>query len=148
MDILFSLWRDAEKWIPPRELRSRSILRERWKDPGPDGMVAGWNGDRFQVLRDATGNLALAWRTGWKDSTSAERFLQGYERLLVRKQRDDQVVRREPGLALFHDKTAGVWDRIERFGSEVWIAEGIAGDKPFAFPGSRPIAVRHRKGKR
>ena len=148
MDILFSLWRDADQWIPARELKSRSLLHEKWKDPGPDASVAGWTGDRFQVLRDSVGNLALAWRTGWRDSASAERFLRSYLRLLVHKQRDDQVVRREPGLALFHDRAAGVWDRVERFGSEVWIAEGISGSQPFSFPGSRPAAGRRRKAAR
>jgi len=148
MDILFSLWRDADRWIPAKTIQARAVLKERWKDPGPDGSVAGWAGDRFQVLRDGSGNLALAWRTGWKDSLCAERFLQSYLRLLVRKQRDDQLVRREPGLALLRDREAGVWDRVERFGNEVWIAEGIASEKPFAFPGSRRVAVGKRKASR
>jgi hypothetical protein len=95
------------------------------------------------VLRDDSGNLALAWRTAWRDSVAANRFLESYLRLLVHKQRDDKVVRREQGLALFHDREAGVWDRVERFGSEVWIAEGIVSASPFSFPGSRP-AARHR----
>jgi hypothetical protein len=109
--------------------------------------VEGWAGDRFQVLRDDSGNLALAWRTGWRDTASAERFMASYLHLLVYKQRDDQVVRREPGLALFHDMQADVWDRVERFGSEVWIAEGISSKEPFAFPGSRPTTKRLRKGR-
>lgn len=143
MDILFSLWRGSDRWIPKNEVKGRSILKERWKDPGPDSSVAGWSGDRFQVMRDDSGNLALAWRTSWNDSVSANRFLESYLRLLVHKQRDDRVVRRERDLALFHDREAGVWDRVERFGSEVWIAEGIVSTEPFSFPGSRP-ATRHR----
>jgi hypothetical protein len=145
MDILFSLWRGSGGWIPKGAVKGRSILAEHWKDPGPDGSVEGWNGDRFQVMRDDSGNLSLAWRTAWRDSTSAERFLQSYLHLLVHKQRGDRVVRREPGLALFHDQEADVWDRVERFGSEVWIAEGIVSKEPFAFPGSRP-ASRRRSG--
>lgn len=146
LDILFSLWRESAQSIPPASVKARSILRERWKDPGPDGSVDGWTGDRFQVLRDDAGNLALAWRTGWRDTASAERFLESYLHLLVRKQQDDQVVRREPGLALFHDAQAGVWDRVERFGSEVWIAEGVSSREPFKFPGSRAVSKRHHKG--
>jgi hypothetical protein len=147
MDILFSLWRESAKDIPAGSIKAGAVLREPWKDPGPDLAVDGWRGDRFQVLRDDTGNLALAWRTGWRDSASAERFLQSYLHLLVYKQRDDAVVRRERGLALFHDAEAGVWDRVERFGSEVWIAEGVASKEPFAFPGSRPTSKRVRKGR-
>jgi hypothetical protein len=126
-------------------VKARSILREAWKDPGPDSSVEGWRGDHFQVSRDDSGDLALAWRTGWRDSSSAERFLESYLHLLVHKQRDDEVVLRQPGVALFRDREAGVWDRVERFGSEVWIAEGIASRGPFAFPGSRTTAVRKRR---
>jgi len=147
LDILFSLWRESAREIPAASVKSRSILGEPWKNPGPDGSVEGWAGDRFQVLRDDSGNLALAWRTGWRDTTSAERFMASYLHLLVYKQRDDQVVRREPSVALFHDLQAGVWDRVERFGSEVWIAEGISSPEPFAFPGSRPATKRLRKGR-
>ena len=147
MDILFSLWRESAQGIPSGSVKAGSVLREPWKDPGPDGSVDGWMGDRFQVLRDDTGNLALAWRTGWRDSLSAERFLESYLHLLVYKQRDDQVVLREPGVALFHDAQDGVWDRVERFGSEVWIAEGVSSGEPFAFPGSRPATKRLPKGR-
>jgi len=146
LDILFSLWRQSAREIPSKTVKSSAILGEPWKNPGPDRSVEGWSGDRFQVLRDDSGNLALAWRTRWSDTASADRFLQSYLHLLVYKQRDDQVVRREPGLALFHDAQAGVWDRVEQFGSEVWIAEGISSREPFAFPGSRPATKRLRKG--
>jgi hypothetical protein len=145
MDILFSLWRESGREIPSGSVKARSILREPWRDPGPDSSVEGWRGDHFQVSRDDSGDLALAWRTGWRDSSSAERFLESYLHLLVHKQRDDEVVLRQPGVALLHDRQAGVWDRVERFGSEVWIAEGIASREPFAFPGSRTTAVRKRR---
>jgi hypothetical protein len=147
MDILFSLWRESSQGTPDRAVKARAILREPWKDPGPDGSVEGWTGDRFQILRNDSGDLALAWRTGWRDTTSAERFLESYLHLLVHKQRDDQVVLREPGLALFHDAQAGVWDRVERFGSEVWIAEGVSSREPFAFPRSRPTTKRRHLGR-
>ena len=133
LNILFSLWRSSSEWIPPGALRAESLLREPWSDPGPDGAVDGWRGDKFRIWRDDAGNLALAWRTMWRDSSAAERFLQSYQRVLVKKQRDDRIVERRPGLGLFRDAEAGVWDRIERFGSEVWIAEGMVGQRPFEF---------------
>jgi hypothetical protein len=139
MNILFSLWRASDEWIPAGALKSGHILHEPWRDPGPDGAVEGWRSDHFEVWRDDTGNLALAWRTSWRDTVAAERFLQAYQRLLVKKMRDDRVVRRKNGLALFHDQESKVWDRIERFGNEVWIAEGMVSREPFRF---QPLSSR------
>lgn len=136
LDILFSLWRSSAEWIPPGALKAGSLLHEPWRDPGPDGAVDGWRGDGFRIWRDDSGSLALAWRTSWRDSAAAERFLQAYQRIMVKKLRDDRIVLRGPGLGLFQDAQAGVWDRVERFGSEVWIAEGMATLEPFRF--SRP----------
>ena len=146
LDILFSLWRSSDQWIPPGSLQAESVLKEPWLDPGPDGAVEGWQSDKFRIWRDDTGNLAMAWRTCWRDTVSAERFLQAYQRLLVKKLRYDRIVKRGVGLGLFQDPDAGVWDRIERFGSEVWIAEGMATQVPFQFlrpPDPNPKFVRH-----
>jgi len=150
LDILFSLWRASDEWIPPGSLKAGHLLNEPWRDPGPDGAVEGWRGDRFKIWRDEAGSLALAWRTGWRDTVAAERFLQSYQRLLVKKMREDQVVQRRPGLALFHDDESDVWDRIERFGSEVWIAEGMTSPGPFQFlsPYSAGLAKRSRAPRR
>lgn len=134
MDILFSLWSRSETWIPPGTLRSESLLKEPWVDPGPDGSVAGWRSDKFRIWRDDTGNLAMVWKTAWRDSVAAERFLQAYQRLMVKKLRDDRLVQRGPGMALFYDREAAVWDRVERFESQVWIAEGMRVKSPFGFP--------------
>lgn len=141
LDILLSVWRDSNKWIPPGEIKSAAILKEHPTEPDPDRVASGWNGDRFQVWRDRDGNLGLAWRTAWKDSVSAQAFLDAYLRILVRKQRDDSIWSRGRTFALLHDAQAGVWDRVERFGSEVWITEGAPGSKPFRFlnqPSSGP----------
>lgn len=145
LDILFSLWRGSDQWIPVGSLRAGSLLHESWPDPGPDGAVDGWQADKFRLWRDDQGNLALAWKTSWKDSTAAERFLQAYQRVLVKKLRDDRIVERKGGLGLFRDPDAGVWDRVERFGSEVWIAEGMVSQKPFQFVPSGSKAVANAK---
>lgn len=145
LNILFSLWRSSAEWIPPGALKAESLLHEPWRDPGPDGAVEGWRGDRFRIWRDDSGNLALAWRTSWRDSAAAERFLQAYQRVMVKKLRDDRIVRRSPGLGLFRDVEAGVWDRVERFGSEVWIAEGMATREPFRF--SRPPEANEKQAR-
>ncbi len=138
LDILFSLWRSSNQWIPAGSIQSGALLAEHWQDPGPDGAVNGWRGDRFGVWGDRFGNLALVWRTSWCDTIAAERFLQAYQRILVKKLREDRIVDRKAGMGLYHDPQAGVWDRIERFGAEVWIAEGMPTQKPFAFHSSNP----------
>ncbi len=146
LNILFSLWGASSEWIPPGALKAESLLYEPWQDPGPDATVDGWRGDSFRIWRDDSGNLALAWRTSWRDSAAAERFLQAYQRVMVKKLRDDEIVSRRPGLGLFRDAQAGVWDRVERFGSEVWIAEGMTTREPFRFrspPAASPRSSIH-----
>lgn len=127
MDILFSLWRDSQAWLPVDSVKSAALLKKPWKDPGPDAMVTGWKGDNFQVWRDGAGNLVLLWRTGWRSEPDAQRFFEGYTRLLVRKQRDDSTVTLTSKVGLFRDVETDIWDRVERIGSEVWIAEGVPG---------------------
>jgi hypothetical protein len=148
MNILLSVWRESPKWLPDSEIKAKILLDEQPKEPNPDQTVSGWRGDRFQVLRDGEGNLALAWRTVWEDSISARGFQHAYQRVLVRKQRDDSLYARTDRWSLFHDAQAGVWDRVERFGSEVWITEGVPGAKPFqytlgkALPTTEPVLPR------
>ena len=134
LNILFSLWDQSDTWIPPGSLKAGALLDEPWIDPGPDALVDGWRADRFRIWRDDTGNLALVWKTAWRDTVSADRFFQAYQRLMVKKLRDDRVVEIGPAKALFRDGQAGVWDRLERFGTEVWIGEGLRGSAAFAFP--------------
>lgn len=140
LDILLSVWRESSNWIPDSEIKAKIILDELPKEPNPDMVASGWIGDSFRVMRDRDGNLALAWRTAWKDSLAAIAFQSAYLRVLVRKQRDDSLFARTDRWTLFHDAQAGVWDRVERFGSEVWITEGVPGAKPFhyALPPSPP----------
>lgn len=133
LNILLSVWRESPKWIPDSEIKAKILLDEHPKEPNPDLVASGWNGDRFRVMRDRDGNLALAWRTAWKDSLAAITFQSAYLRVLVRKQRDDSLFARTDRWTLFHDAQAGVWDRVERFGSEVWITEGVPGAKPFHY---------------
>lgn len=136
LNILFSLWSQSDQWIPPGSLKGAAILAQPWSDPGPDGTVEGWRGDNFRLWRDDEGNLALFWKTAWRDSVAAERFFQAYRRLMVKKMRDDVPIQSAPGMDLFYDHPAEVWDRVERFGAEVWIAEGMRSKAPFAFRGA------------
>jgi len=134
LDILFSLWKHSDDWIPPGSLKAGALLDQPWRDPGPDTLVDGWRADKFRIWRDDTGNLAMVWKTAWRDSVSAQRFLQGYRRLMVKKLRDDRPIQTAPEMDLFYDDESGVWDRVERFGAQVWIAEGMRTKVPFAFP--------------
>jgi hypothetical protein len=136
LDILFSLWSHSDEWIPRDSLKAGAILSLPWRDPGPDAIVDGWRGDNFRIWRDDEGELAMLWKTAWCDTGSAERFFQGYRRLMVRKMRDDRLIQTAPGMDLFFDDESVVWDRVQRFGSQVWIAEGMRCKVPFAFPGS------------
>ncbi len=126
-NILFSLWNASPEWLPPDSLRSGALLRE-GRDLPPDSVTQGLVSDSFALWEGDSGSLVLAWRTRWETAASASRFLEAWARLLVRKQRTDSVVRRDPGrLILAHDPDYGVWDRGERFGEEVWIVEGVPG---------------------
>ncbi|HNY32204.1 MAG TPA: hypothetical protein PKO15_15070 [Fibrobacteria bacterium] len=134
LNILLSLWRESHLWFPDSAIKAREILAWSTREPDPDSISALWRGDRFQVLRDREGNLALAWRTIWKDSAAARAFQDAYLRVLVRKQRDDSLHTLTDRRVLFHDTQAGVWDQVERSGREVWISEGVPGLRPFQFP--------------
>lgn len=134
-NILFSLWSSSSDWIPPGELRSGWLLGA-GRDLPPDSVVQGMLSDSFALFADDSGALSLAWRTEWRDEDAAARFLESWGRLLVRKQRSDEVVARAPNtLLLARDAMSGVWDRAERFGREVWIVEGVPGREPVVFEG-------------
>lgn len=146
-DILFSLWSASEEWLPSESLRSSRFLDE-GRDLPPDSVVSGMLSDSFALFADDSGALSLAWRSEWRDHAAARRFLESWARLLVRKQRGDAVVAHAPGsLVLARDAASGVWDRVERFGREVWIVEGAPGRDPLVFEGgarrpSGPAAAR------
>ena len=134
-NILFSLWHDSASWPPRNDLRAGSLL-DHGLDLPPDRITSGMVSDSFALFEGDSGGLALTWRTSWSDQAAASRFLDAWARLLVRKERDDVLVEDVPGTVLLaHDEGAGVWDRVERFGSEVWIAEGIPGAGPLMFEG-------------
>lgn len=136
-NILFSVWNGSEAWLPAEALRSGNLLLE-GQDPSPDQVTAGLVSDSFALWEGDSLALALTWRTRWRDDSAAAHFLEAWSRLLVRKQREDEVVARSRGnLTLAHDRGAGVWDRVERFGSEVWIVEGMPGSVPVVFEGGQ-----------
>jgi len=134
-NILFSLWGGSQEWIPPGSVRADVFLRQ-GVDLSPDSVTRGMVSDSFALFADDSGALSLAWRTSWRDDRSARRFLESWARLMVRKQRDDEIRAHVGGtLVLAEDRSAGVWDRVERFGSEVWILEGAPGTRPPSFEG-------------
>jgi len=144
--ILLSLWSGSSDWIPPGTLRSEAFLAG-GADLAPDSVISGMRADSFALYADDSGSLSLAWRTSWRDDASASRFLESWSRLLVRKQRGDRIRRHVPGtLTLAEDRPSGVWDRVERFGREVWILEGFPGRSPPSFEGGarRPHGLATR----
>jgi hypothetical protein len=44
---------------------------------------SGWGGDRYQVLQDSQGRLALALRTAWDSPTDASEFFEAYSAFVV-----------------------------------------------------------------
>ena len=55
-----------------------SIYFRRWKYSGEAHPEAGWNGDRFEVWRDANGKIVVLISTVWETSYHAKEFYDAY----------------------------------------------------------------------
>jgi len=104
---LFAGWDVLEQNVVG-EMQWRVIFAEHGLAAESQVAAAGWNGDRWAVLRNAeTGALLLQLRTTWDTEQDAIEFAEAYERLLDVKYAD----REEP-------------TRVVRNGKDVLIVEG------------------------
>lgn len=104
---LFAGWDVLEQNVVG-EMQWRVIFAEHGLAAESQVAAAGWNGDRWAVLRNAeTGALLLLLRTMWDTEQDAIEFAEAYERLLDVKYAD----REEP-------------TRVVRNGKDVLIVEG------------------------
>ena len=59
------------------ELQTRILLK---RVPGSSVAAAGWDGDRYDVYRNAAGNLALVYASVWDSPGDAQEFAAAYRR--------------------------------------------------------------------
>ncbi|HTE43311.1 MAG TPA: hypothetical protein VK629_20990 [Steroidobacteraceae bacterium] len=66
------------------ELLWRVVFKEHGIDAtSANDAAAGWNGDRYAVLKDKTSNaLLLLWRTSWDSAADAKEFADAYRKVL------------------------------------------------------------------
>ena len=89
------------------EFQWRIVFQEHGLKTEADAVAAGWNGDRYAVLkRKDSDALLLLWRTSWDTAEDAKEFADAYRRLLPIKY------------------SAGEPSRVVQEGKEVTIAEG------------------------
>jgi hypothetical protein len=69
------------------ELLWRVVFKEHGLDAATaDAVAAGWNGDRYLVLKEKSSDeLLLLWRTSWDSATEAKEFADAYTKLLAVK---------------------------------------------------------------
>lgn len=83
-------------------------------------LAAGWDGDRYQLLRVDGGALALVWYSVWDDTPAADRFARSLQRTWQGRQRAGRTGRIErltiggmPGVRLVDAPTAwGGWSHL------------------------------------
>ncbi len=66
------------------EFEIRLLFQELLPDPSglrAAALAAGWDGDRYQVIRAGPGADALVWYTVWDDAATAARFARSLERV-------------------------------------------------------------------
>jgi hypothetical protein len=113
---LFADWQTLDENVVG-EIQWRIIFQEHDLDAEAGPAAAGWNGDRYAVLRnDDSGELLLLLRTSWDTENDAAEFASAYERLLTVKYAD-------------HDEAT----RVTRDGTDVLVVEGGSEDSLDAF---------------
>ncbi|HEU4620497.1 MAG TPA: hypothetical protein VFV10_20855 [Gammaproteobacteria bacterium] len=104
---LFAGWRVLDENVVG-EIQWRIIFSEHGLKTEAEGAAAGWNGDRYAVLRNEDSDaLMLLLRTAWDTEDDAAEFASAYERLLAVK----YAGRQEP-------------TRVVRDGEDVLVVEG------------------------
>jgi hypothetical protein len=66
------------------EFETRLLFQQLLPDPSglrAAALAAGWDGDRYQVIRAGPGGDALIWYSVWDDAAAADRFARSLERV-------------------------------------------------------------------
>lgn len=92
----------------------------------PEKLIArGWGGDRYSVLKNSQGELALIWLTVWDTPEDAREFFQGYRQILRRKHAGAECEETEKLLWQQGDRASAIGcDK-----SQVRVVENIPCDK-------------------
>lgn len=89
-----------------------------WEKASSDAAAAGWDGDRYAVLRGKGGDLVTLQVTTWDSEAEAQEFEAAYRKSLIKRFGGDGSKRPE-----------GSPVRVERKGSDVFIVDGADADK-------------------
>lgn len=89
-----------------------------WEKASSDAAAAGWDGDRYTVLRGKGGDLLTLQVTTWDSEAEAQEFEAAYRKSLIKRFGGDGSKRPE-----------GSPVRVERKGSDVFIVDGADADK-------------------
>lgn len=96
--------------------------------PSADTAAAGWDGDRYAVLRGEDGSLLTLLVTTWDSEADAEELELAYRRTLIKRFGGDGSQRPD-----------GTPVRVQRRGTEVYVVDGAGADKlmPALLKGAR-----------
>lgn len=105
------------------ELQTRILLK---RVPGGSVAAAGWDGDRYDVYRNAKGSLALVYASVWDSPLDAQEFESAYRRYRQPSEPDQPgepgaVV--EPASSVFAE---GTQSQVVLAGDKVFLVEGFA----------------------
>jgi len=87
-------------------------------------LAIGWRGDRYQVLEDGQGQLALIYRVRWETEEPARAFAQAYAGLIEKKHRLAGKGAHWPG-SLWSWQDGSQTSAVERRGAEVLVLERV-----------------------
>jgi hypothetical protein len=102
------------------ELYTRIYLEQRIDIDNAIQAGVGWGGDRYQVLQDGQGRLALALRTAWDDPLDAAEFFEAYSAFVVATGSGNPTVL-EAGQAHMRWQLAGRQFYLGRAGDQVLV---------------------------
>ncbi len=99
-----------------------------WDKPSAESASAGWDGDRYAVLRGKGGELLTLLATTWDSEADAEEFEAAYRRSLKKRFGGDGTARPEGAPVL-----------VQRRGNEVFLVDGADAERlmPSLIKGSK-----------
>ena len=70
-----------------------AVLLSQFLGIAEDSAAAGWDGDRYVLVKRADGKRMIVWQSVWDDAASADRFAKNYRAIAAR--RSDRAIRVE-----------------------------------------------------
>lgn len=104
------------------ELQTRILLK---RVPGGSVAAAGWDGDRYDVYRNAEGHLALVYASVWDSPRDAQEFESAYRRYRQPSEpdRSAETAVVQPPRSVFAEGTPA---QVVLTGDKVFVVEGFA----------------------